>query len=142
MGPYCHSLFPTDLSLLFLGKKHQSATKSIFSLENPKKKLNHLKMKMWIKNIVLYKCSVNSWCFSQIVYCCKGWGYVALIYTSSRFSNNSYANVNCMFKSMFPDTNAASTFSMAPTKVLYDVNHRLVTNFKNQIVTLCHLMKV
>ena len=47
-----------------------------------------------------------------------------------------------MFKSMFPDTNAASTFSMAPTKVLYDVNHRLVTHFKNQIVTLCHLMKV
>ena len=47
-----------------------------------------------------------------------------------------------MFKSMFPDTNAASTFSMAPTKVLYDVNNRLVTHFKNQIVTLCHLMKV
>ena len=26
---YRHSLFPTDFSLLFLGKKHQSATKSI-----------------------------------------------------------------------------------------------------------------
>ena len=67
---------------------------------------------------------------------------MALKCVSFGFSNNSYANVNCMFKSMFPDTNAASTFSMAPTKVLYDVNHRLVTHFKNQIVTLCHLMKV
>ena len=27
--PYCHSLFPTDFSLLFLGKKHQSVTKSV-----------------------------------------------------------------------------------------------------------------
>ena len=27
--PYSHSLFPTDFSHLFLGKKHQSATKSV-----------------------------------------------------------------------------------------------------------------
>ena len=35
----------------------------------------------------------------------------------SGFSNNSCANINIMFKSMFPDSNIASAFSMATTKV-------------------------
>ena len=40
----------------------------------------------------------------------------ALKCMSSGFSN-SCANINSMFKSMFPDSNVASAFSMAPTKV-------------------------
>ena len=31
---------------------------------------------------------------------------------------------------MFPDSNIASAFSMAPTKVLYVINHGLATHFK------------
>ena len=48
----------------------------------------------------------------------------------SGFTNNSCAVINSMFKSMFPDSNVASAFSMAPTKVSYVINHRLVTHFK------------
>ena len=40
------------------------------------------------------------------------------------------ANINCMFKAIFPDSNVASAFSMAPTKVLYFINHGLATHFK------------
>ena len=67
---------------------------------------------------------------------------MALKCVSFGFSNNSYANINCMFTSMFHDINAASAFSMVSTKVLYVVNHGLATHFKNQIVLLCHLMRV
>ena len=35
-----------------------------------------------------------------------------------------------MFKAIFPDSNVASAFSMAPTKVLYVINHGLATHFK------------
>ena len=35
-----------------------------------------------------------------------------------------------MLESMFPDSNVGSAFSMAPTKILYVINHGLVTHFK------------
>ena len=31
---------------------------------------------------------------------------------------------------MFPDSNVASAFSLAPTKVVYVINHGLATHFK------------
>ena len=54
----------------------------------------------------------------------------ALKCVSSGFSNNSCANVNSMFRSMFPDGNVSSAFSMAPTKVSYVINYGLATHFK------------
>ena len=48
----------------------------------------------------------------------------------SGFSNNSCGNINSMLESMFPDSNVGSAFSMAPTKILYVINHGLVTHFK------------
>ena len=54
----------------------------------------------------------------------------ALKCVSSGFSNNSCANINSMFKSMFPNSNVASAFSMAATKVSYVINHGLATHFK------------
>ena len=57
----------------------------------------------------------------------------ALKCVSSSFSNNSSANINSMFKSIFPDSNVASAFSMAPTKLLYVINHGLATHFKQTL---------
>ena len=132
--PYCHSLFPTDFSLLFLGKKHQSATKSITCLfAKPKEKVVSLKdedvnkescatssSKVQSTLDVLVKSSIAT--KAEIMW--------ALKCVSSGFSNNSCANINSMFKSMFPDSNVASAFSMAPTKVSYVINHGLATHFK------------
>ena len=54
----------------------------------------------------------------------------ALKCVCSGFSNNSCANINSMFKSMFPNSNVASAFSMAATKVSYVITHGLATHFK------------
>ena len=130
---YYHSLFPTDLSLPCLGKKHQSDTKSIVSLQNPKKKLYLLE-----DEDVNKECCATSSARVQstldvlvkLFIATKAEVMWALKCMSSGFSNNSCSNVNSIFKPMFPDSNAASAISMAPTKVLYVVNHGLATHFK------------
>ena len=120
-SPYRRSLSYTDFSLLFLGKKHQSATKSIthFSAK-PKEKFVSLEdvnkencttssSKVQLTLDVLVKSSTAT--KAEIMW--------ALKCLSSGFSNNSCANINSMFKSMFPDSNVVSAFSMVPAKVSY-----------------------
>ena len=121
VSPYRHSLFPTDFPLLLLGKKHQSGTKSITCFfAKPKEKVVSLEG----EDVNKESCSTSSW---------QAWSTFDVVVESSiatkveimwtlkcvfsSFSNNSCADINSMFKSIFPDSNVAGAFSMAPTKL-------------------------
>ena len=133
-SPYRHSFFPTDFSQLFLGKKHQSATKSITCFfVKPKEKVVPLEDEDMNKK----SCATSSSKVQSILDVLVKWSIAtkaeimwAVKCVSFGFCINSCANINSMFKSMFPDSNIASAFSMAPTKVLYVINHGLATHFK------------
>ena len=122
-SPHRPSLSPTNFSPLVLGKKHQSAIKSITCFSGkPKEKVAWLEdedvnkescatssSKVQSTLDVLVKSSIAT--KAEIMW--------ALKCVSSGFSNNSCANINSMFKSMFPDSNVVSAFNMVPAKVSY-----------------------
>ena len=111
------------LSLLFLGKMHQSAAESItFFFAKPKEKVVSLEDEDVNKESCATSSSKVQSILDEIMW--------ALKCVSSGFSNDSCANINSMFKSMFPESYVASAFSMAPTKVSYIINHGLATHFK------------
>ena len=117
-----------------MGKKHQSGTKSITCFfAKPKEKVVSLED----ENVNKERCATSSSKVqSTLDFLVKSsiatkaefmWTFKCV---SSGFSNNSCANINSMFKPMFPDSNVASAFSMASTKVSYVINHGLATHFK------------
>ena len=107
-----------------MGKKHQSTSKSItYFFAKPKEKVVSLED----EDVNKESCATSSSKFQSTLdvlvkssIATEAEIMWALKCLSSGFSNNSCANINSIFKSMFPDRILASAFSMAPTKVCYE----------------------